>query len=79
MLRTAENPAKIILTADRSEINANGQDLSFIAVELIDDPWKLWVFRIGAGSEFQKEESQNEYAFDAEIRIEKVTEKWKTE
>lgn len=47
------------------------------ATEIIDDPWNLWVFRLGAGGDFQKEESQNEYAVDLEVRIEKVTAEWK--
>ena len=47
-------------------------------VELIADPWKLWVFQLEAGSFFQKEETQNEYSFNTELRIDKVTEAWKT-
>jgi beta-galactosidase len=35
-LVTASVPARITLTADRSSIEANGQDLSFIQVELLD-------------------------------------------
>jgi len=35
-LKTAGDPEKIVLTADRSAIKANGQDLSFITVELLD-------------------------------------------
>jgi hypothetical protein len=48
------------------------------AVASGDDPWKLWIINIDAGSDFEKEESQNEYAFNSEIEIEKVTEAWKT-
>ncbi len=44
----------------------------------IEDPWKKWVFRIEAGSDYQKEESQNEFSLNTEFRIEKVTESWKT-
>ena len=47
-------------------------------VSTVEDPWKLWVFRIEAGSFFQKEETQNQYSFNTEIRIDKVTEVWKT-
>jgi beta-galactosidase len=36
MLQTSGNAAKIKLTADRTEINANGQDLSFVTIELND-------------------------------------------
>ena len=36
MLETAEAPEMIRLTADRSTIKADGQDLSFIRVELTD-------------------------------------------
>jgi len=59
------------------EINLNENELTE-SVELITDPWKLWVFQLEAGSYFQKEETQNEYTFNSEIRIDKVTEAWKT-
>ena len=35
-LRTAEQASKIKLTADRTEIRADGQDLSYVTVELLD-------------------------------------------
>ena len=37
ILQSAQIPVQLKLTADRSEINANGQDLSFITVELLDE------------------------------------------
>ncbi len=36
VLRTAGEPTKIVLTPDRSEIRADGQDLSFVKVEVTD-------------------------------------------
>ncbi|HZK93154.1 MAG TPA: glycoside hydrolase family 2 TIM barrel-domain containing protein [Prolixibacteraceae bacterium] len=36
-LRTASEPTQIKLNADRIEINADGQDLSYITVELLDE------------------------------------------
>jgi len=36
VLQTAEEPTSIKLTADRKEIMADGQDLSYITVELVD-------------------------------------------
>jgi len=57
------------------DLDENGSSKS---VELIADPWKLWVFQLEAGSFFQKEETQNEYTFNTELRIDKVTEAWKT-
>jgi len=35
-VRTAEAPAKIVLTADRSTISADGSDLSFVTVKVVD-------------------------------------------
>ncbi len=35
-IKTAGEPVKIRLTPDRSEINADGKDLSFVTVELLD-------------------------------------------
>ena len=35
-LRTAGKPVALRLTADRSKLNADGQDLSFIVIEAID-------------------------------------------
>ena len=42
------------------------------------DPWRKWIFRIEAGSNLEKEESQNEFSIDTEFQIDKVTEEWKT-
>lgn len=35
-IKTADSPAKIILTADRKSINADGNDLSFITAKVVD-------------------------------------------
>jgi beta-galactosidase len=35
-IKTAGKPAKIILTADRKNINADGKDLSFVTVHIVD-------------------------------------------
>jgi beta-galactosidase len=35
--KTAGKPAKIILSADRKEINADGKDLSFITAKVVDE------------------------------------------
>jgi beta-galactosidase len=35
-VRTAGAPAKVVLTADRTTINANGEDLAFITAEIVD-------------------------------------------
>jgi beta-galactosidase len=37
ILRTAADPVQIKMSADRNVIKANGQDLSYITVELVDD------------------------------------------
>ncbi len=37
ILQSAQPPVQLKLTADRSEIQANGQDLSFITVEVLDE------------------------------------------
>jgi hypothetical protein len=57
------------------DINENGNKKA--GLQLID-PWNKWVFRFETGGEFQKEESQNAYSITSEIRIEKITEEWKT-
>ena len=35
-LKTADDPSKIVLSADRNSIKADGQDLSYITVEILD-------------------------------------------
>ena len=37
MVQTAGEPAKIEMTADRDHIQADGRDLSFITVRILDD------------------------------------------
>ena len=41
ILRTAGKPAKIHLVADRTDIWANGQDLSFVTIEITDEDGRL--------------------------------------
>jgi len=41
MLQTSGDPAKIKLTTDRKEILANGQDLSFVTIEITDKDGKF--------------------------------------
>ena len=36
-IKTAEEPAKILLETDRNELNADGRDLSFITVKILDE------------------------------------------
>jgi hypothetical protein len=60
------------------EIDLDENELTETVDMIQVDPWKLWVFQLEAGSFFQKEETQNEYTFNTEIRIDKVTEAWKT-
>jgi beta-galactosidase len=43
-VKTAGAPAKIVLTPDRSAINANGSDLSFVKVEIVDKDGTLVPF-----------------------------------
>lgn len=47
-------------------------------VQLVNDPWKQWVFQIKSEGGFQKEESQNEYSLKTKIRSDKLTNAWKT-
>ena len=47
------------------------------AVEMIEDPWNLWVYRISLGSDFRKEASQDEFSLGTRLDIRKVTEDWK--
>jgi hypothetical protein len=48
------------------------------ATEIVEDPWKKWVFSIEAGGNLQQEESQDELSLGTELRIQKVTKDWKT-
>ena len=41
VLETAGEPVKLRLTADRSTLNADGEDLSFVTVEAVDAPGRL--------------------------------------
>lgn len=41
ILKTTGNPAKIRLTADRSELKANRNDLSYVTVEVVDEAGAL--------------------------------------
>jgi beta-galactosidase len=40
-IKTAGNPAKIVLEPDRKQINADGKDLSFVTVKVVDEEGTL--------------------------------------
>jgi beta-galactosidase len=40
-VQTAGAPAKIMLTPDRTEINADGEDLSYVKVEIVDQEGRV--------------------------------------
>jgi beta-galactosidase len=40
-IQTADTPAKIVLSADRNEINADGEDLSYLKVEIVDQEGRV--------------------------------------
>jgi beta-galactosidase len=40
-IQTTGSPAKLILTPDRREINADGKDLSFVKVEVVDEQGRI--------------------------------------
>lgn len=44
----------------------------------VTDPPRIWIFTIEAGSNYEKEENQNELSFDSEIEVNKITLVWKT-
>jgi hypothetical protein len=46
--------------------------------DMIIDPWNKWIFRLGAAGDFQKERSQNEFSYDLDASVGKITEEWKT-
>jgi len=46
--------------------------------DMIIDPWNKWIFRLSAAVDFQKERSQNEFSYDLDAAVGKITEKWKT-
>ncbi len=62
-----------------SRINIDLEDTKeMTATEIVADPWNKWVFSIETGSDLRKEESQDEFSLSTELRIQKVTNEWKT-
>jgi len=43
----------------------------------VDDPWKLWVFRLGADIGFKGEEKERNFEYSFSTRITKITDSWK--
>ncbi|HKI89679.1 MAG TPA: hypothetical protein VKA38_11680 [Draconibacterium sp.] len=66
-------------TAMFSKLNVDiGHQKNVQASNLVVDRWNKWIIRLSSGGNVQKEESQNEFSVRSEVRIEKVTEAWKT-
>ncbi|MTI89507.1 MAG: hypothetical protein FH748_16250 [Balneolaceae bacterium] len=47
-------------------------------VDPIDDNWNNWVFEVGAGTNFNGEESRKGLNMNSDFSIRRITEKWKT-
>ncbi len=45
IVKTAASPARLELLADRTEIAADGEDLSFVEVRLLDKDGSFWFGR----------------------------------
>ncbi len=43
----------------------------------VNDPWNLWVYRVGGGGSFQAEESTRETEWRLNASADRVTERWK--
>jgi hypothetical protein len=64
--------------ADRLEINAvAGEAEARQRVDPAQDPWNLWVMRVGVRGEASGEEQQSEYQLGGNISAWRVTEDWK--
>ncbi len=59
------------------EINLSPNDSKIAPIQLTD-PWRFWIISIEGGTRFEKEANQNEFSYNTEIEVEKVTESWKT-
>ncbi len=42
-----------------------------------DDPWNLWVFRVGVGGNFSGEETSRSFRVNGSFRASRITEDWK--
>ena len=47
------------------------------AAQVVRDPWNFWIFRIGASTNLQGEESQSEKSVDGSLSANRITENWK--
>ncbi len=46
-------------------------------LEVKEDPWKNWVFRVGAGGSFRKESARSSLNYDMNVRASHVTPDWR--
>lgn len=64
--------------ANQLQISSTGQrEGDPVTTNPEDDPWKSWVFNVGAEGEYEEEESQNEIRGSARLSAARVTEEWK--
>jgi len=46
-------------------------------VEIVSDPWNLWVFEVSGGGEIEAEESNRQVQWDASFAGDRISEAWK--
>lgn len=60
-------------------ITAEDVEPAGIADENLDDPWNLWVFRIGGSGRIESEEQRDQYSFDTFASANRTTEALKVD
>ena len=62
--------------ADRISITYFPPAQQEVQVEQEDDPWNLWVFRIGGNGSFSAESQRKDYSFGGNVRATRTSEDW---
>ena len=64
--------------ADQLQISSTGQgNTEPVTANPENDPWKSWVFNVGAEGDYEEEESQNEVEVSTRLSAARVTQEWK--
>jgi len=65
------------LSSDLQGLDATGAPTGLVTSDQVDDPWDLWVFRINANGDVDRESSRSQWNLRTGLNVQRVTPTWK--
>ncbi len=65
------------LSSEEEGLNAGGGPAGLVTSDQVEDPWDLWVFRLNANGDLERESSRSQWNLRTSLNVQRVTPTWK--